>query len=158
MIAQVEAYLARYGHYPERVLADPLYGTRANRAYLKQHGIHFAGKPLGRPKQETDENREQLKQAKAQHRQDYLQRIPIEGKFGQGKNGYRLNYIRAKRANTTFAWINSIFLVMNLLILTRIFFVWRKGRLAGFSQAWERGFLYLQVIFNLPGRRVDCIG
>lgn len=158
LIAQVEAYLARYGHYPERVFADPLYGTRANRAYLKQLGIHFAGKPLGRPKQETDENREQLKQAKAQRRQDYLQRIPIEGKFGQGKNGYRLNYIRAKRANTSFAWINSIFLVMNLLILTRIFFVWRKGRLAGFSQAWERVFLYLQVIFNLPGRRVDCTG
>jgi hypothetical protein len=38
--------------------------------------------PLGRPKQVTDENREQLKQLKAQQRQDYLQRIPIEGKFG----------------------------------------------------------------------------
>jgi len=36
--------------------------------------------------------------------------------------GYRLNYIRAKRADTSFAWINSIFLVMNLLILLRIFF------------------------------------
>lgn len=72
-------------------MADPLYGTRANRAYLKQHGIHFTGKPFGRPKQETDENRELLKQAKAQRRQDYLQRILIEGKFGQGKNGYRLN-------------------------------------------------------------------
>jgi len=28
--------------------------------------------------------------------QDSRERIPIEGKFGQGKNGYRLNYIRAK--------------------------------------------------------------
>ena len=65
---------------------------------------------LGRPKQETDENREQLKQAKAQRKQDYVQRIPIEGKFGQGKNRYGLNYIRAKRANTSYAWINSIFL------------------------------------------------
>jgi len=46
---------------------------------------------------------------KAQQREDYLQRIPIEGKFRQGKNGYRPNYIRAKRADTTFAWINSIF-------------------------------------------------
>ncbi len=53
----------------------------------------------------------------------YLQRIPIEGKFGQGKNGYRLSYIRAKRADTSVAWINSIFLVMNLLILLRVFFV-----------------------------------
>lgn len=127
LIVQVEAYRSRYGHYPEKVLADPLYGTRHNRDYLKQRGIHFAGKPLGRPKQETEENREELKQAKEQRRQDYLRRIPIEGKFGQGKNGYRLNSIRAKRANTSFAWINSIFLVMNLLILVRIFLALKKG-------------------------------
>lgn len=152
LIGQVEAYLARYGHYPERVLADPLYGTRANRAYLKQHGIHFAGKPLGRPKQETDENREQLKQAKAQRRLDDWQRIPIEGKFGQGKSGYRLNYIRAKRANTSFAWINSIFLVMNLLILERIFFVLSKRSIADFiaalRQTRQQLFLNLRTYFN----------
>ena len=120
--SQVETYYKRTGYYPEKVLADPLYGTRANRNYLKQKGIHFAGKPLGRPRKVTDENREELKQLKVQRRTDYLQRIPIEGKFGQGKNGYRLNYIRAKRADTSMAWINSIFLVMNLLILERIFF------------------------------------
>ena len=88
----------------------------------KGHGIRFAGKPLGRPKKVTEANQEELKQLKAQRREEYLQRIPIEGKFGQGKNGYRLNYIRAKRADTSYAWINSIFLVMNLLILLRIFF------------------------------------
>ncbi|MCK9606378.1 MAG: transposase [Methylomonas sp.] len=74
-----------------------------------------------------------------------MQRIPIEGKFGQGKKGYRLNYIRAKRANTSFAWINAIFLVMNLLILERIFFVLSKGHLAGLMQAiahvWEQWVL-----------------
>jgi hypothetical protein len=145
LTAQVEAYRDRYGHYPERVLADPIYGTRSNREYLKQRGIHFAGKPLGRPKQETDENREQLKQAKAQRKQDYLQRIPIEGKFGQGKNGYGLNYIRAKRADTSFAWISSIFLVMNLLILERIFFALCKWGLVSCIKtlrlAWELLFL-----------------
>ena len=52
---------------------------------------------------------------------EYRERIPIEGKFGQGKYGYRLNNIRAKRADTSTAWINSIFLVMNLLILVRVF-------------------------------------
>ncbi|HED13603.1 MAG TPA: hypothetical protein ENI62_08120, partial [Gammaproteobacteria bacterium] len=35
------------------------------------------------------------------------------------------NDIRAKRADTSIAWINSIFLVMNLLILLRIFFACR---------------------------------
>jgi len=119
---QVEAYRQRYGHYPEVVLGDPIYGTRSNRDYLNKRSIRFAGKPLGRPKKVTEANREELQRLKAQRREEYLQRIPIEGKFGQGKNGYRLNYIRAKRANTSEAWINSIFLVMNLLILSRIFF------------------------------------
>ena len=120
--SQVEVYLARHGHYPEAVLGDPAYGTQANRRYLKGHGIRFAGKPLGRPKKVTEANREELKRLKEQRREEYLQRIPVEGKFGQGKNGYNLNYIRAKRADTSYAWINSIFLVMNLLILVRIFF------------------------------------
>jgi hypothetical protein len=128
--SQVEAYRTRHGYYPEAVLGDPVYGTQANRRYLKGHGIRFAGKPLGRPKKVTEANREELKRLKAQRREEYLQRIPIEGKFGQGKNGYRLNYIRAKRADTSFAWINSIFLVMNLLILLRIFFALCKRGVA----------------------------
>ena len=78
----------------------------------------------------TEANREELKRLKAQRREEYLQRIPIEGKFGQGKNGYNLNYIRAKRADTSFAWINSIFLVMNLLVLLRIFFALIKKGVA----------------------------
>ena len=122
LISQVKAYQKRYGVYPEAVLGDPIYGTRDNRRYLKEHGIRFAGKPLGRPRKITEANGEELKRLKAQRREEYLQRIPIEGKFGQGKNGYDLNYIRAKRPDTSYAWINSIFLVMNLQILLRIFF------------------------------------
>ena len=49
------------------------------------------------------------------------ERNPIEGKFGQAKSAYGLNKIKAKRADTSCAWINSIFLVMNLLILTKVF-------------------------------------
>ena len=118
---QVEAYKERHGVYPEKVLADPLYGTRENRNYLKALGIHYAGKPLGRPKKVTEGNKAQLKQAKKQRHEDYLQRIPIEGKFGQGKNGYGLNRIKAKSARTSQAWIRSIFLVMNLLVLYQHF-------------------------------------
>jgi hypothetical protein len=157
--SQVEAYRTRHGYYPEAVLGDPVYGTQANRRYLKGHGIRFAGKPLGRPKKVTEANREELKRLKAQRREEYLQRIPIEGKFGQGKNGYRLNYIRAKRADTSFAWINSIFLVMNLLILLRIFFALckrgvavvrmtllqvmeRQGRYQMAHETRRRGYLY----------------
>jgi hypothetical protein len=128
--SQVEGYRERHGRYPEVVLGDTVYGSRDNRRYLKERGIRFAGKPLGRPKKVTDHNREALKRPAAQRREEYLQRIPIEGKFGQGKNGYRLNYIRAKRSDTSRAWINSIFLVMNLLILLRVFYwLWNSGRL-----------------------------
>lgn len=111
---QVEVYKKRHGYYPEKVLADPLYGTRDNRKFLKEKGIEFAGKPLGRPPKMTSAEE---KTNRRQRQQDYRERIPIEGKFGQGKNGYNLNYIRAKTAETSEAWIRSIFLVMNLLVL-----------------------------------------
>jgi hypothetical protein len=117
---QVEAYRHRHGHYPEKVLADPLYGTRDNRKFLKEKGIEFAGKPLGRPPKVTSA---ESNISRRQRKQDYLERIPIEGKFGQGKNGYDLNYIRARTAKTSEAWIRSIFLVMNLLVLIRFWFV-----------------------------------
>jgi hypothetical protein len=119
--AQVENYRKRHGHYPEVVLADQIYGSRENRRYLKERNIRFAGKALGRPKKETNENRNQLREEKRRRKAEYQERIPIEGKFGQGKNGYRLNYIRARTQSTSEAWIYSIFLVMNLLALTGSF-------------------------------------
>ncbi len=153
LVAQIEAYRSRYGVYPEAVLGDPIYGTRDNRRYLKQKGIRFAGKPLGRPKKVTAENRQELKRLQAQRREEYLQRIPIEGKFGQGKNGYDLNYIRAKRADTSEAWINSIFLVMNLQILLRIFFALCKRGVAA------TGLPLLSLVERVMNgyRRVLCI-
>jgi transposase, IS5 family len=116
---QVEGYKHRYGYYPKAVLGDQLYGSRENRKYLKEKGIRFGGKALGRPPKKTKENAESLHLEKLQRIQDSRERIPIEGKFGQGKNGYRLNYIRARLQNTSEAWINSIFLVMNLMVLLR---------------------------------------
>ena len=118
---QVEGYRRRFGHYPEVVLADQLYGSRDNRKYLKKNGIRFGGKALGRPPKQSPENAEMILQMKKQRIQDSRERIPIEGKFGQGKNGYRLNYIRAKRQKTSEAWINCIFLVMNLIVLLKKF-------------------------------------
>ena len=153
--AQVEAYKTRYGHYPKVVIGDPMYGNQNNRRYLKKQGIRFAGKPLGRPKKVTEANKEALKHLKAQRQQEYRERIPIEGKFGQGKNGYRLNYIRAKRADTSSAWINSIFLVMNLLILVRVFLGLCKSRIiATISRiTWRgKGFVLSKRRRNISGR------
>jgi len=155
--SQVEAYRERTGYYPESVLGDTIYGMRDNRRYLKQFGIRFAGKPLGRPRQVTEANRKELKRLKAQRREEYLQRIPIEGKFGQGKNGYRLNYIRAKRADTSSAWINSIFLVMNLIILLKVFFarlimVVHQPLSRIWTSAWALfRYRFAGLCFRMPG-------
>jgi len=117
LIEQVENHRRRYGVYPQSVIADNLYGTQKNREYMKSKEIHFSGKPLGRPKKETEENKEQLRKEKERRKKEYRERIPIEGKFGQSKNGYRLNYIRAKLPETSESWIGSIFFVMNLMNL-----------------------------------------
>lgn len=154
--SQVEAYRERHRVYPEVVTGDTIYGSRENRRYLKDRGIRFAGKPLGRPRKVTEENRLELKRLAAQRREDYLQRIPIEGKFGQGKNGYRLNYIRAKRADTSAAWINSIFLVMNLLILLRVF-CWLSNRVGYWIRCWlpELAKLYAEYWRSYTVNRSD---
>ena len=99
------------------------YGSRENRKYLADRHIRFAGKALGRPPKETAENCQQLRAEARRRRAEYRERISIERKFRQGKNGYRLNYIRARTQTTSEAWIRSIFLVMNLLVLAGNFFV-----------------------------------
>jgi len=124
---QVERYTALYGYFPKSVLADGIYGTRDNRKYLQGKEIRFGGKPLGRPMKQTAQNAGQIKLEKKLRKQDALERIPIEGKFGQGKNGYRLNYIRARTAATSEAWIRAIFLVMNLMVLLRCWCVFYFG-------------------------------
>ena len=161
LITQIESYRKRYGCFPEVVLADGIYGTRANRKYMKKHNIRFGGKPLGRPRKQTVENAEQLKQEKLQRRQDALERIPIEGKFGQGKNGYRLNYIRARTLKTSEAWINSIFLVMNLMVLLR--FCWahfarslKKVQKDVFASLLAEALSIF--VFQLMRRRVEPVG
>ena len=123
----VNRYKERYGYYPEVVLADTIYGTRKNRKFMKEKGIRFAGKPLGRPKKQTEENKKQLRAEKEKRREEYCQRIPIEGKFGQGKNGYGLAIIKAKLKQTSESWMRSIFLVMNLAVLSKrlaFFLLW----------------------------------
>ena len=45
----VEKYRQRFGHYPERILADKIYRSKSNRSYCKEHGIRMSGPKLGRP-------------------------------------------------------------------------------------------------------------
>lgn len=110
LIEQIESYRKRFGHYPESVHADKIYRTRDNRKYCKKHGIRLSGPPLGRPPAEP----EKQQAMKSQARQDELERIPIEGKFGQGKRRFSLSRIMCKLAITSETAIMVAFLVMNL--------------------------------------------
>ena len=111
---QVERYRERFGFYPESVHADKIYRTRENLQYCKANGIRLSGHPLGRPKTVTAENAEALKLEKKQIYRDEIDRIAIEGKFGQGKRCFSLDRIMAKLAGTSETVIMVVFLVMNL--------------------------------------------
>ena len=102
--SSIEQFRRRFGCYPREVLADKIYCTRENRAWLKLKGIQLRAKPLGRP-------------SAVLHHVSPGERNPIEGKFGQGKTAYGLNRIRARLRETSESWIAGIFLVLNLVKL-----------------------------------------
>jgi IS5 family transposase len=107
MMEYVEKYKARFGCYPRELLADKIYCTRSNRAWLKEKGIKLIAKPLGRPS------------AVGNHVSPG-ERNPIEGKFGQAKTAYGLSRIKARLRNTSESWIACIFLVLNLVKLAGV--------------------------------------
>ncbi len=106
LIKAVEQYKKRFGYYPAEVLADKIYCSRVNRAKLKELNITLKAKPLGRPR------------AVAENHVSPGERNPIEGKFGQAKNAYGLNRIKARLRNTSESWIATIIMVLNLVKLT----------------------------------------
>ena len=129
---QVEAYRKRFGVYPESVHADRIYRTRDNLRYCKKHHIRLSGPRLGRPPKITPENAVRLQAEALQARQDELDRIPIEGKFGQGKRRFGIGRLLTKLASTSETAIVLCFLVMNLekwltAIFLCLFFKERKS-------------------------------
>jgi transposase, IS5 family len=108
---QVENYLTLHGHYPELVQIDQIYATKENRKWLKERDIRITASPLGRPKAKEKET----PYFRRKKRKEKAERNHIEGKFGQGKNGYSLNQIRARLKETSESWVACIFFVMNLL-------------------------------------------
>lgn len=112
----VEAYKRIYGCYPAAVSADKIFGNRLNRTYLKENGIRFIGKALGRPAAISSKEKKALQKEMAG-------RNAIEGKFGQGKNAYGLAKIKARLKNTSESWIMSIYFVMTLLKLAQASFL-----------------------------------
>lgn len=110
LIKQVEEYKELHGYYPDLVQVDKAYSTKVNRKWLKERNIRITAPPLGRKPKEKENVYQKRKKKK-----EAAERNHIEAKFGQGKNGYRLNEIRARLKDTSESWISSIFYVMNLI-------------------------------------------
>ena len=127
----IERYRERFGYYPESVHVDKTYRNRENLRYCKSLGIRVSGPALGRP----PKDHEFLKHQKRQIREDEAARIPVEGKFGNGKRRYGLDRIMAKRDDTSETVIGLIVLVMNLEKVDRdlLFALFRRREYAGNS-------------------------
>jgi len=120
LIKQVENYKILHGYYPELVQVDKIYATRKNRMWLKEKGIRITAVALGRKRKNSQDTYYQ----KSKRKKEATERNQIEGKFGQGKNGYNLNQIRAKLISTSESWVACIFFVMNLIHYEKLVFLY----------------------------------
>ena len=110
LIGLLESYYNNYGYYPESVHADKIYRTRENRKYCQDREIRLSGPALGRPPKDTEQRKAQKKQIK----QDEIDRIAIEGKFGQAKRRFSLGKVMSKLESTSISSILITFITINL--------------------------------------------
>jgi IS5 family transposase len=113
-VDQVKNYRKRFGHYPESVHVDKIYGTKDNRSYCKDKNIRMSGPKPGRRVIVNDANKAEMKKQKRIERMDERIRNSVEGKFGQGKRWFGLGRIFEKLQATSETAIMIGFLVMNL--------------------------------------------
>ena len=93
--AVAEDYRRKFGVYPEAILADKIYQTRANRSYCKELDIRLSGPALGRPKS-GEAGRKEARQTY----KDSCERNAVEGRNGNLKRRYGLNLIMSKLDET----------------------------------------------------------
>lgn len=134
LIPQIHSYKKRFGAYPSSVHVDKIYRNRKNIKFCKEHGIRLSGPPLGRPPKDLSIRKVSRKVA----RQDEIDRIPIEGKFGQAKRRFSLSKIMCKLSKTSETAIAIVFLVMNLekwlkIVLLNFFACFWKLKTASIS-------------------------
>lgn len=111
LISSCEKYKSHFGFYPESVHADKIYRNRNNIAWCKENNIRLSGPKLGRPSIQNEEEKEATKKIM---RQDELDRIPVEGKFGQLKRRFGLDRIMTKLPETTISVIAITVFISNL--------------------------------------------
>ena len=157
LVPQIEAYRRRFGHDPASVHVDQIYRTRENRRYCASRGIRLSGPPLGRPRTVNEATAEQVKHARQQAHDDAIARMPVEGKFGQGKRRFGLGRLMAKLALTSATMIHVAFVVMNLEhLLTRTVLLWLCSWCQDWRSAWN-GWLSVRWL-QMPTYFCDARG
>lgn len=108
LIPHVEAYKKLRGHYPDLVQVDKIYGTNKNRKWCQEKGIRMTVSKKGKKP-------ELSKYQKRKNREEFNERNQVEGKFGQAKQGYGMNNIKAKLKDTSHSWIGAILFITNII-------------------------------------------
>ena len=122
LIRAILRYYDRYGHYPERVLADKIYRNRRNLAFCKEHGVRLSGPALGRPKKDDSINRKM-------EYNDAVDRIEVERGFSLAKRKFGLGCIVTKLDSTSRSSIALSIIAMNVHRLTAFSFAFLVARL-----------------------------
>ena len=113
LVAAIENYRKRTGHYPQRVLVDQIYRNQKNRAYCKSRKIRISGKALGRPKKNPTSEEKKIAH------QDNTDRIEVERGFSLAKRCFGMGLITTKLDITTRSSIALSILAMNISNLAR---------------------------------------
>ena len=116
---QAVAYKDRTGHYPARILCDKAYHSRDNRQWCKERGIVLGAPPVGRPPLDPVERKNVAREV----RQNELDRIEVEGKFGVAKRRFSLDRVMTRLRECSECVISLVFMAINLEKLVRLLFV-----------------------------------
>ncbi len=147
LIAAVERYFERTGHYPERILADKIYRNRNNLAYCKERGIRLSGPALGRPKKNAGTDK------KVEYK-DNADWIAVERAFALAKQKYGLGLITSRLDETTKSSIALSIIVMNVDRICR--FILRLFYDIVFSRYRQHAFMLILIQNNNMENLVCC--
>lgn len=113
VILHAEAYRSRTGVYPDTILCDKAYQSRANRQWCEERNIRLMGKRLGRKFEDSI-----FKKAFDKiERMEEAERVEIEGKIGVQKRRYGWDLIPGKSPATAMTMIMLSALAGNLMTL-----------------------------------------
>ena len=143
LITQVNKYRQRFGFFPSLVIADGIYGTHANRQYLKEKGIRFSGKKLGRPPKEIDAIAREMERLR---RLEQGERNEVEGKIGTAKTRYGLGKVMAKTEATSENWIAMAIFSMNMATALRMLL----SSLLEMAKNWLKNIFYWNLANDNP--------